>query len=85
MFRVCLSYCLVLWSPALGSLACDVSCVFVIFPSGVLGQVWYLIVSIPDLCLLSYFYSDDTKIVTLTHRQTELMKTPSCTKVGLEH
>ena len=22
---------------------------------GVLGQVWYLIVMIPDLCLLSYF------------------------------
>ena len=25
------------------------SCVFVIFPYGILGQVWYLIVSIPDL------------------------------------
>ena len=31
------------------------SCVFVTFPCGVLGQVWYLIVLIPDLCLLSYF------------------------------
>ena len=31
------------------------SCVFVTFPCGVLGQVWYLIVSIPDLCLLTYF------------------------------
>ena len=30
------------------------SCVFVTFPFGVLGQVWYLIVSIPDLCLLPY-------------------------------
>ena len=30
-------------------------CVFVIFPSDILGQVWYLIVSIPDLCQLSYF------------------------------
>ena len=30
-------------------------CVFVTFPCGVLGQVWYLIVSIPDLCLLTYF------------------------------
>ena len=28
------------------------SCIFVTFPCGVLGQVWYLI---PDLCLLSYF------------------------------
>ena len=30
------------------------SCVFVTFPYGILGQVWYLIVSIPDLCLLPY-------------------------------
>ena len=29
--------------------------VFVIFPCGILGQEWYLIVSIPDLCHLSYF------------------------------
>ena len=25
------------------------------FPNGILGQVWYLIVSIPDLCTLTYF------------------------------
>ena len=31
-----------------------VFCEFVTFPCGVLGQVWYLIVSIPDLCLLTY-------------------------------
>ena len=31
------------------------SCVFVTFPYGVLGQVWYLILSIPDRCLLPYF------------------------------
>ena len=30
--------------------------VFVTFPCGVLDQVRCLIVSIPDLCLLSYFY-----------------------------
>ena len=29
-------------------------CVFVTFPCGILGQVRYLIVSIPDLCRLSY-------------------------------
>ena len=34
----------------------DVYCIFVTFPCGILGQVWYLIVSFPDLCLLSYFY-----------------------------
>ena len=30
-------------------------CGFVTFPCGILGQVWYFIVSIPDLCRLSYF------------------------------
>ena len=25
------------------------------FPVGILGQVWYLIVSIPDLCNLTFF------------------------------
>ena len=25
-------------------------------PIGILVQVWYLIVSIPDLCTLTYFY-----------------------------
>ena len=28
---------------------------FVTFPCGILGQLWYLIVKIPDLCRLSYF------------------------------
>ena len=32
------------------------NCAFVTFPCGILGQVWYLIVMIPDLCRLSYFY-----------------------------
>ena len=38
------------------------SCVLVTFPYGVLGQLWYLIVSIPDICLLSYFivFRNDT-------------------------
>ena len=38
----------------LGSFVYDVSLCFVTFPCGVLGQVWYLIVSIPDLCLFPY-------------------------------
>ena len=33
----------------------DVYSIFVTFPGGILGQVWYLIVSFPDLCRLSYF------------------------------
>ena len=49
-----------LWSPAgkgLNSwlLIVMFNCVFVTFPCGILGQVWYLIVSIPDLCRISYF------------------------------
>ena len=39
----------------LGSLVCDVFLVFDTFPCGVLGQVWYLIVPSPDICLLPYF------------------------------
>ena len=31
------------------------SCVCVIFPQGDLVQMWYLIVSIPDLCILRHF------------------------------
>ena len=30
------------------------NCEFVTFPCGILGQVWYLMVSIPDLCTLTY-------------------------------
>ena len=33
-------------------------CVFVTLSCGVLDQVWYLLVSIPDLCFLTYFYHD---------------------------
>ena len=33
------------------------NCDFVTFPCGILGQVWYLIVLIPDLCHLSYYYN----------------------------
>ena len=40
----------------LGSLVCDVPSVFVTFPCVVLGQVWYLFVSIPDLCILIFLH-----------------------------
>ena len=39
------------------ALVCGVYCEFH-FPIGILGQVWYLIVSIPDLCTLTYFKSE---------------------------
>ena len=39
------------WPPV-----CDVYCDFDTFPFGILGQVWCLIVLIPYLCPISYFY-----------------------------
>ena len=35
-------------------------CVFVTFPYGVLGQVWYFIVLIPDLCFTLYLDLKET-------------------------
>ena len=68
LFHVCLHYTVLFvpcslvitfWERAnLFALLCIMfSCVFVGFPYGVSGQVWYmyLIVSISDLCLLLYF------------------------------
>ena len=51
-----------LWSPAGKGLTSWLSfvalnCVVVSFPFGIPGQVCYLIVSIPDLCPLSYFHT----------------------------
>ena len=37
------------------SVPCSLFSVFVTFPYGVPGQVWYFIVLIPYVCLLSYF------------------------------
>ena len=62
---VCYVFCgrlfiVALWSPAgkgrtswLSFVMSNCECYF---PIGMLGQVWYLIVLIPDLCPLSYFY-----------------------------
>ena len=64
MFDVCHAFVSVLCSlvvtclerACLLALLCVMfSCVFVTFPCGVLGRVRYLIVSISDLCLISYF------------------------------
>ena len=55
----CTSVCDALWSPAgkglTSWLSFVLSAVSFHFPIGILGQVWYLIVSIPDLCTLTYF------------------------------
>ena len=53
------------WSPAGKELSSwhflvMFNCAFVTFQCGILGQVGYLIVSIPDLCRLSYFLSYKT-------------------------
>ena len=63
-FCVCLLLpCVTCWERAyLLALVGDVYCIFVTFPCGILGQVWYLVASFPDLCLLSYFKS---KIINL--------------------
>ena len=56
-----------LWSPA-GKGCLNVFCHF---PCGILGQLWYLIVSIPDLCRLSYFVikRQSPRILFLTDHQ----------------
>ena len=68
MFLFCLVFAMfcarlficALWSPAgkglTSRLSFVVSSVSSHFPIGILGQVWYLIVSIPDLCTITYFY-----------------------------
>ena len=57
---ICYVFACVWWSPAGKGQTSWLwfvmsNCVFVTFPCGILDQVWYLIVSIPDLCPLSYF------------------------------
>ena len=78
MFRVCHAFLSVhcslvvtCWERAdlLALLYVMFYCVFVTVLCGVLGQVWCLIVSIPYLCLLSYFYfSDNTNIEICCNR-----------------
>ena len=58
MYHLSVHCCLVItgWERAdLLALVDDVYCIFVTLPCGILCQVWYLIVSFPDLCCLSYF------------------------------
>ena len=61
MFMLSRLFIAPLWSPAGKGLISRLlfvmfNCVFVTSPCGILGQMWYLIVSVPDLCHLSYFY-----------------------------
>ena len=45
----------------------------VMFSGGVSSQVWYMIVSIPDLCLLFYFFTFEN---TLTKQISSEIYTP---------
>ena len=68
MFLFCLVFAMfcarlfiyALWSPAgkglTSWLSFVVSSVSLSLSLGILGQVWYLIVSIPDLCTITYSY-----------------------------
>ena len=66
LFHVCLYYTalsvtcslvITCWEKAdlLALLCLMIPCVFVTFPYGVLSQVWYMIISIPAVCLLLYY------------------------------
>ena len=63
LYYLCLVFvmlCVCLWTPAGKGLTSwllfvMLNGIFVTFPCGILGQVWYLIVSIPDLCRLNCF------------------------------
>ena len=60
-----------LWSPAGKGLTSWLlfamfNCVFVTFPCVILGQVWYLIVSISDLCRLSYFHNNSVFVCSFS-------------------
>ena len=51
---LCASVYMCFWSLVVKGLTSWLSFVVWHFPIGILGQVWYLIVSIPDLCTLTY-------------------------------
>ena len=61
-----------LWPPAGKGLTFWLSfvmsyCEFVTFPIGILGQLWYLIVSIPDLCPLRTLENTILSIILVTY------------------
>ena len=59
MFRVCHAFlsvhCSLVSNWPLAVLCVMLLCVCITFQCGVLGQMWYLTVSIPDVCLFTYF------------------------------
>ena len=67
-----------LWSPAGKGMSSSLlfvrfNCVFVTFLGIILGQVWYLIVWISDLCRLSFFgWIDLQCVIVVFHDHTHL-------------
>ena len=57
------------------ALACDVLLRRCPFSIGILGQVWCLIVLIPDLCPLSYFANNSTFVLEAEPGKTLYQKT----------
>ena len=54
------------------ALVCGVYCDSVTYPFGILGQVWYLIVSIPGPFCLSYFLASSVSTYDLSTISTTL-------------
>ena len=75
---VCVCFADALWSPAWKGLTSWLSfvtsnCEVVTFTIGILGQMWCLIVSIPDLCPLSYFsLKREMNFLCIFHRSNVL-------------
>ena len=77
LFCVCLCYTVLSVSFSLVVTCCEnadflaliylIFFIFITFPYGILGQVWYLIVSIPDFCHLSYFANTCQRHETLKY------------------
>ena len=69
-----------LWSPAgkrlTSWLSFVVSTVSLSLPIGILGQVWCLIVSIPDLCTLTYFNPLKSKSLLITKKNQNIQHPP---------
>ena len=64
------------------------NCVFVTFQCGIPGQVWYLIVLIPDLCHLSYFVNMTPLLrmihVSMTHTQNNFVRAMKLLRMYVE-
>ena len=54
------------------ALVCGVLLRFCHFPIGILSQEWYLIVSIPDLCILTHSYNFSAQFIKITSRYKKI-------------